>query len=625
MKIMKRSTISFPYSYFRHLKPDVLRILLIFLFSISFSVGYCQSESAELDRLKTLLKTTEDLKKKTGIYNDLAWEYSLSDFDSANYYVDLAIKHANELNDPYWKAVSLEMLAILKEMSGQNEEAIKLYFEVIPIRESIGGAGLENTYNNMAIIFRTQYSFETAYYYFRKSYLIEVQNGNKRGIAASLINLAVTDKYMNRRDSVKHYLWEALGISKEISDRDLGAEAMINLGNLHQEENNSDSAYYCFKEALILSRNSNKNNQVVINVGLAEVYRKKGETNKAMAYLQVAEDLATELHSIEYLVNIYGLKSSIFASNGDFEQAYIFNKKSVALSDSLTNLNLISQTNELEKKYQIERRERQITELELASAEQKLIAEIDKDQRRVLLFITVILALGAWFIYYRYRREQRTATILQEKNETVAAALNDREILLKEIHHRVKNNLQVVSSLLSIQGREISDVKALEAVNESKHRVQSMALIHQYLYGENNLKSIDMQQYVPQLSNNLFNAYKLDHDLVKLMIDVAPIRLDVDTAIPLGIIINELITNALKYAFPDNAEGKLTIRLMEENDYLNLYVSDDGVGKSKIEASQISFGTKLINAFKNKLKAELEMSTENGYSVLLSIGNYKKL
>src|SRR5690606_2146392 len=239
--------------------------------------------------------------------------------------------------------------------------------------------------------------------------------------------------------------------------------------------------------------------------------------------------------SIEYLSKIYAHMSVIYALNRDFEQAYVFNNKFVELNDSLTNLKLITQTNELEKKYQTERKERQITQLELASAEQKLIAKADKDQRRILIFIAVILGLAGWFAFYRYRKEQRTAILLQEKNETIAAALNDREILLKEIHHRVKNNLQVVSSLLSIQGREISDEKALEAVNESKHRVQSMALIHQYLYGENNLKSIDMQQYVQQLSNNLFNAYKLDHDLVKLTVNVDPIRLDVDTAIPLGI------------------------------------------------------------------------------------------
>jgi two-component sensor histidine kinase len=181
----------------------------------------------------------------------------------------------------------------------------------------------------------------------------------------------------------------------------------------------------------------------------------------------------------------------------------------------------------------------------------------------------------------------------------------------------------VVSSLLSIQGREISDQKALEAVNESKNRVHSMALIHQYLYSENDLKSIDMQQYISQLCKRLFSAYKLDHDLVDLRIEVDPIHVDVDTAVPMGIVINELITNALKYAFPDNREGFLEVRLHEDGGKLHLKVSDNGVGKSAEAREGFSFGSKLIEAFRKKLDAELEITHQNGYQVHYKIGRYK--
>src|SRR5690606_37695563 len=278
--------------------------------------------------------------------------------------------------------------------------------------------GLENTYNNMAIIFRTQNNYETAYDYFRRSYLIEVQRNNKEGIAASLINMAITEKHLNRRDSLQYHLLKALAISEEIGDQEIEAHARINLGNLHREENNLDSARFYFEEALFLSGNTNKGNEVIIKVGLAEIYTNTGETHRAMGYLKDAEVLARELHSIEYLSKIYAHMSVIYALNRDFEQAYVFNNKFVELNDSLTNLKLITQTNELEKKYQTERKERQITQLALASAEQKLIAKADKDQRRILIFIAVILGLAGWFAFYRYRKEQRTAILLQEKNET---------------------------------------------------------------------------------------------------------------------------------------------------------------------------------------------------------------
>jgi len=604
-----------------------LRYILIFsfLFLSIFVSSQSVTESDEIIRLKSLLEVA-DLKKQTALYNDLAWEYSYGDYDSAMVYVNRAIEAADRLGDPYWQAVSLEMLAILKEISGQTEDALKLYLRVIPIRESIGGKGLENTFNNMAIIFKTQNNFEKAFEYFQKSYKIEVTNNNKHGISTSLINIAIAEKYLDRKDSLKHHLWEALSIAQEIDDINLQGSAMINLANIYYDDNLLDSALYYFQNALKRSEDSFvKSSQTIALTRLASIYAESGDKEKAMAYFNRAEKLAKSLHSIDLLSKVYEEMATMYASYNDYRQAYAYKNKFLLLHDSLINLELVTQTNELEEKYESEKKERQITELELASAEQELQAGESRSQRKLLYFLAIILALVLFFVTYRYITQQRISKVLSDKNQTIAAALNDREILLKEIHHRVKNNLQVVSSLLSIQGREISDEKALEAVNESKHRVQSMALIHQYLYSDNNLKSIDMKQYIKQLSTNLFHAYKLDHGLVELHIDVEPILLDVDTAIPLGIIINELITNALKYAFPENKEGKLSVKLCEKNQRLNLHVTDNGVGKSAVNESQISFGTKLINAFKSKLKAELEMNTENGYSVLFSIGNYKKL
>ncbi len=150
-----------------------------------------------------------------------------------------------------------------------------------------------------------------------------------------------------------------------------------------------------------------------------------------------------------------------------------------------------------------------------------------------------------------------------------------------------------------------------------------MALIHQYLYSDNDLKSIDMQQYITELCKRLFSAYRLDHDLVELRIEVDPIHVDVDTAVPMGIVINELITNALKYAFPDNREGFLLIKLREDTGKLHLSVSDNGVGKSAVAREGFSFGSKLIDAFKKKLEADLEINHKNGYHVHYTIGKYK--
>jgi len=335
--------------------------------------------------------------------------------------------------------------------------------------------------------------------------------------------------------------------------------------------------------------------------------------------------MARKVNSLQYSKRIHGLRATVLFGMRRYKEAFEEQSEYLTAKDSLLSLEIMEITNELEAKYKSEKQERQITELRLATAESALNAVTSRNQRNFLFFLSVLMILAVTFIAYRYRNQQKTAVLLAQKNQTIETALKDRETLLKEIHHRVKNNLQVVSSLLSIQGREITDSKALAAVNESKNRVKSMALIHQYLYGDHDLKSIDMQQYIVQLSKSLFNAYKVDHDLVELRTDIEPVLLDVDTAVPLGIILNELVSNSLKYAFPEGREGVLSISLREINGALELRVKDNGVGSLTADPSDLSFGTKLLNAFKSKLNAEFETKSENGLEAVYTIRTYKRL
>ncbi len=207
----------------------------------------------------------------------------------------------------------------------------------------------------------------------------------------------------------------------------------------------------------------------------------------------------------------------------------------------------------------------------------------------------------------------------------IQKSLNDRELLLREIHHRVKNNLQVISSILSIQSRDIKDESALRAINEARSRVKSMALIHQDLYGDDNLRGIRAQRYITKLSNSLFSTYRMDKDRVRLHTDIQDLLIDVDTTVPLGLILNELVTNSLKYAFPNEQEGDIYVEFKEVDDTLWLRVWDNGVGipEEKEEASRESFGMKMIRAFSKKLDATWEINGEGGTSVSLVIKNYK--
>ncbi|MEN8263012.1 MAG: histidine kinase dimerization/phosphoacceptor domain -containing protein [Nitrospirota bacterium] len=214
-------------------------------------------------------------------------------------------------------------------------------------------------------------------------------------------------------------------------------------------------------------------------------------------------------------------------------------------------------------------------------------------------------------------------------------SLREKEVLLKEIHHRVKNNMQVISSLLNLQSRNIEDSKYAELFNESKNRINSMALVHHKLYQSNDLANIDFGDYIQSLSDNLFMFYGISPHLVTLKVDVKDIILSIDTAIPCGLIINELVSNSLKYAFPEERKGELLISLKQNkadnvNDTMyELIVSDNGIGiPEDFDISKAdTLGLQLVvNLTEHQLQGKLEVNRANGtdFHIQFKELSYKK-
>jgi len=189
-------------------------------------------------------------------------------------------------------------------------------------------------------------------------------------------------------------------------------------------------------------------------------------------------------------------------------------------------------------------------------------------------------------------------------------------IALKEIHHRVKNNLEVVSSLLSLQSGQSNSKEVQELMQANQNRVQSMSMIHQKLYQGDNLATIEMKDYFTNLGNytlDIFNAREkitIDYEMDKLEIDV-------DMAVPIGLIVNELLTNAMKYAFPDGRQGHISIRIFREQQKLHLQVSDNGIGKAtSYSLHESGFGTKLVELLTMQLDGRMTQKTSDGTIIL---------
>nr|WP_255668583.1 PAS domain S-box protein [Methanocella sp. CWC-04] len=212
----------------------------------------------------------------------------------------------------------------------------------------------------------------------------------------------------------------------------------------------------------------------------------------------------------------------------------------------------------------------------------------------------------------------------KKAEDEIKRALDEKDILLKEVHHRVKNNLQIISSLLNLQSAQIKDKHDLQLFKDSQNRIRSMALIHEKLYGNDTFSTLNFQDYVRSLTTFLFNSYSNNKNL-RLNFNINEINLNIDTAIPCGLIINELVSNSLKYAFPDNREGEIRIDAYIENDMFNLCVSDNGIGLPvdfDPNGSE-TLGIQLVNALATQLNGKMEINGNNGTDFRL-VFNYSK-
>ena len=365
----------------------------------------------------------------------------------------------------------------------------------------------------------------------------------------------------------------------------------------------------------------------------------KGETNILEA-LKILETYHLRNTTVEPYC--YGLLGDIYLQRAQSELALSYYKKSVKgyidanyrlsagamlqfISDTYVQqgnldsaLFYFKEFHKESVKFDQEKNQRSLRESELQIDVLKRDKELRLKEDQAFLYAIAlgVIAIILGFLYFFYKKRQVRNRELQRLNNELESKNKQNELLLKEIHHRVKNNLEMVKSLISLQSAELEDSATKDAMIASQNRVQSMGIIHQKLYQGDNLGSVEMKDYFINLSEGILDSFDAD-DKVKIECAMEQLELDIDTAVPVGLIVNELLTNALKYAFPDDNKGKINISLSKlDADTLQLTVSDNGIGKEANSAPKgTGFGTQLIQLLTQQLNGQMQEEISEGMTV----------
>jgi len=245
------------------------------------------------------------------------------------------------------------------------------------------------------------------------------------------------------------------------------------------------------------------------------------------------------------------------------------------------------------------------------------------DEKKFDEFEELVLELDMARIIFAEEEEEEEARIVVSMKditerklaeEKIKASLLEKETMLKEIHHRVKNNLQVISSLLDLQSSYLQDEKAREALQKSMARVRTMAMIHTQLYESQDLARVDFGSFIRDLIGNISQSYGRAESPVEIKVDADETRLGIDTSIPCGLVLNELVTNALKHAFPKGRDGEIHVGMRSEDNRVVLTVKDNGIGfPDAIDLTNLkSMGLELVNILVRQMNGKIDMQVDAG-------------
>jgi len=592
-------------------------------------IGYCYcmigKTSEGIVYFKKELSLNEEEDNKPGIaksFNSLGNVYQMTgEIDLAIDYYNKAINIWKEIGNKN-KIADLNLnLGRLYNAQDQYYKGLEAYQTALMIYEGYDNKSrMAMAFNGIGNIYIGLVDNLQATDYYQRALKIHEEFNDKRSIAFCLSNLANISSKEGDYNKALEYYQRAYIILEELGFKAHMGSVLSNQSILFKEQGDYYKALELCQESLKLFQDiEDEKGKCGVYLSLSGIYIKTDETDKAEYNALLALKIANKFKLLGKQQSAHELLFEIYEIKNNYRKAYNHHKQFKAIYDSLYNEDNVKKITGLEYKYNFDK-EKQAIELE---QQKKDAVNAEKARRQKVVRNSFIggfslIFLLAIVIFLNLIQKRKANTKLITQNTIISKQKEEKEVLLKEIHHRVKNNLQIISSLLNLQTRNIEDESTLSAIADGQNRVKAMALIHQKLYQNNDLASIKFKDYTSQLLNQIAGMYPELKD-VKREVVAGHIELDIDTAIPIGLILSELITNAYKYAFT-NGEGIITITLEQtEHNYI-LEVQDNGPGLPKDFdlSTASSIGLRLVRRLSRQLYGTSDYEYKNGSRFIIT-------
>ena len=550
----------------------------------------------------------------------IAWQYCnrLSAPDSAEMLIDEALALLALHPDSFFLGRAYLYKGFANQKRSYFHVAAEWYWKSIAIKEaSRERRALGYAYNLLAQCYRNQGLYEESLRWHRVSLAIKQGQGKDKGIPFSYRKIGESYIYLGQKDSALYYLEQALALDRARNTKHMVCMSCNALAQAYLEFGEPEKAVPLFTEAL------NKGSQKAFGhsyctslIGMARAALQLGNSQEAITRGLTALSLARAIQAKPAMVEAHELLNEAYSGEGEYKEAWIHQQEQLRIGDSLRTVEAGRRIAELEHLYQQEQQERRIADLEAQGiADRESIINEQEEASKNLLIASVLLIILTIILLL--------VIALYRNNGRLREALIERKALLREVHHRVKNNLQIVSSLLYVQEEGLKEDSAKAVVRESRNRVESMTMIHEQLYADQEPTSVQAQPYVEELTTSILQSFHVEPDHIKTSFAIDALEIEVDTMVPIGLILNELLTNAVKHAFSDGEEGQLQIRLQQEDELLVLEVADNGSGHPSEPLRSTSTGLALVREIARKVKGKVSVKVNGGTTVRVEMSRFE--